>query len=204
MHDSFTYIDSTHQYFIDGVEVPSVTTVLKSAGIIDDRFYTEAGRERGTAVHLACQLLDEDDLDWDSVTEEISGYVKAYQAFKKDSGFKPLKIEEAVYSRSYQYAGRFDRLGEIDGNLVLMDIKTGSIPKWVELQLAGYETALLSMKSAEEINKNPVLLLQALQLRENGSYKLKQASSMSLAERQEVFLSAVRLYHWKKNNGVKV
>ena len=197
MSEALPYIEATHQYFIDGVEVPSVTTVLKSAGIIDDRFYTEAGRERGTAVHLACQLLDEDDLDWDSVGEEISGYLKAYQAFKKDSGFKPLKIEEGVYNRSYQYAGRYDRLGEIDGKIVLMDIKTGAIPKWVALQLTGYEIAI-----NESIHTNPVQELFALQLRENGSYTLKAVESGR--EKQEVFLSAVRLYHWKKNNGVKV
>jgi hypothetical protein len=170
MSDGFAYSEPTHQYFIDGVEVPSVTTILKSAGIIDDRFYTEAGRERGTAVHLACQLLDEDDLDFDSVAEEISGYLKAYQAFKKDSGFKPLKIEEGVYNRVYQYAGRYDRLGEIDGKIVLMDIKTGAIPKWVELQLLGYETAIVDMGRAFQNFVNPVEELFALQLRENGAY----------------------------------
>jgi hypothetical protein len=162
----------------------------------------QAGRERGTAVHLACQLLDEDDLDFDSVAEEISGYLKAYQAFKKDSGFKPLKIEEGVYNRVYQYAGRYDRLGEIDGKIVLMDIKTGAIPKWVELQLLGYETAIVDMGRAFQNFVNPVEELFALQLRENGAYTLKAIEGGR--EKQEVFLSAVRLYHWKKNNGVKV
>lgn len=202
MSDGFTYSEPTHQYFIDGVEVPSVTTILKSAGIIDDRFYTEVGRERGTAVHLACQLLDEDDLDFDSVAEEISGYLKAYQSFKKDSGFVPLKIEEGVYNRVYQYAGRYDRLGEIDGKIVLMDIKTGAIPKWVELQLIGYETAIVDMGRVFQNFVNPVEELFALQLRENGAYTLKAIEGGR--EKQEVFLSAVRLYHWKKNNGVKV
>jgi hypothetical protein len=54
----------THTYTPN---LPSVTTILKSVGLIDASFYTIEGRERGSAVHLACEYFDQGDLDEDTL-----------------------------------------------------------------------------------------------------------------------------------------
>ena len=86
--------EERHEYAIDGVLRPSVTQTLKDAGLTYDQWYTEEARLRGKAVHAACQLLDEDDLDWDSVLPEYRGYVTAWERFKRDSGFQITRDPE--------------------------------------------------------------------------------------------------------------
>ena len=54
--------EAAHVYTVAGVERPSVTQILKDAGLIDTTWYTDEARQRGRAVHLAAQFLDEDDL----------------------------------------------------------------------------------------------------------------------------------------------
>ena len=36
----------THQYFVEGVEYPSVTSMLKDAGLVDDRWFTDPVQEK--------------------------------------------------------------------------------------------------------------------------------------------------------------
>ena len=45
----------THTYTPN---LPSVTEILRSVGLIDATWYTEEARQRGTAVHLACEYWD--------------------------------------------------------------------------------------------------------------------------------------------------
>lgn len=53
------YDDAAHAYYSDGVQLASVTHLLKAAGKIPDlRWYTEGGRERGKAVHAICAATD--------------------------------------------------------------------------------------------------------------------------------------------------
>lgn len=182
----------THKYFIQDVCVPSVTQVLKECGIIDDRFYTEEARERGKAVHLATQLLDEDDLDWDSLDPSLEGYVRAYERFKTESGFVPVLIEERVYNPVSMYAGTLDRTGYFSNikNKTLIDIKSGAPEPWAAIQTAAYEHCLLQRFSRH-----------ALQLKPDGTYRL----SPQYRDPNDIklFLSALSIVHWKRNHGGK-
>src|SRR6185369_17788774 len=93
----------THEYFLGDRLVPSVTQVLKTAGFINDQSYSEEGSNRGAAVHKACEYLDRDELDWDSLHSTIRPYVKAYRRFKDQTGFLPELIEHQVYNEQYFY-----------------------------------------------------------------------------------------------------
>ena len=75
--------ESAHVYTVARVQRPSVTQILKDAGLIDTTWYTDEARERGRAVHLATQFLDEDDLDWDTVLPQYGGYLAAWERFKR-------------------------------------------------------------------------------------------------------------------------
>lgn len=178
---SLTFDEQSHIYRINGVEIPSVTQILKNAGIIDSTFYTEESRLRGTAVHLATQYLDEGNLDWSSLDETLIPYVQAYKKFKDESGFSPDLIEERIYRKAthdrpicLDYAGTLDRAGTFvildhDSDYGIVDIKTGSVPEWAGIQLAAYALGLLP--------KTPRRF--ALLLKKNGKYKLQEFKDSS-------------------------
>ena len=172
----------THQYRVDGEKVLSVTQVLNVCGLIDDTWYTEEGGQRGQAIHLATQLYDEDDLDWESVSPEISSYLDAYRKFRQEVSFEPDLIEHPLYSPTYRYAGTPDRTGIMNGENVIFEIKSGQKAKWHQLQTAGY--ALLIDHNVERY---------VVYLSGNGSYRLDQHRNSS---DMNVFLSALTIAYW--------
>jgi hypothetical protein len=110
--------EAAHLYTVAGVERPSVTQILKDAGLIDTTWYTDEARERGRAVHFATQFLDEDDLDWDTVLPQYRGYVAAWERFKAESHFiisrdsdGKLLIEYLLFQPVSGYCGMLDRVG---------------------------------------------------------------------------------------------
>lgn len=194
-----TFDETTHKYFLDGVEIPSVTQVLKHAGIIDERFYKEGGANRGAAVHLATQFLDEGDLDLGSLDIEIVPYVEAYAKFLQESEFTPLKIEAKGFCNiKSEYAGTLDRYGYFKNKpnqTVVIDIKTGTIPKWAGLQLAAYS----SIHGHQGDDR------YALLLRGTGTYKLTKFDDCKdydvFQEAVEFFYSSRVIQEWKEKNG---
>lgn len=183
-----TFDPITHTFRINGVPVPSVTQALKGVGIIDDRWYTEEARERGIAVHSACQYLDEECLDWETVSPEILPYVEAYQKFKDESGFVPAMIEEPVFNQVYFYGGILDRTGLLNGKPILLDLKSGDPEPWADLQTAGYLGCLVLPHHRYTLRLFP-----------EGRYKLSD-------ERKDpndlrLFLNTVGIAHWKRNKG---
>jgi len=182
-----------HEYCVGGVVMPSVTQILQAEGFINYDGIPEAIREfamaRGTAVHEACEYWDQDDLNIDDLDEELEGYLEAWKSFKKDRRFSPTEIEKPVYQEDYRYAGKLDRLGTLDGDKAVVDIKTGKVQKWTGLQLAAYEYA--------ETGFFGKLRRIAVELRSDGTY---QPTEFEDDGDHGVFLSAVTLYHWKERN----
>lgn len=185
----FTFNDETHTYFWNGVPVPSVTQILQAEGYIDDRYYNEAARIRGTYVHVACQYLDEGGLDTENLDPIIIPYLSAYERFKQEARFVPELIEVQRYSETYRFAGTFDRIGELDGREVLIDLKTGAKDDWHGLQLAAYTTLI-----------DQELPRYTLELRADGDYRLHAFRDPT--DRQ-VFLSALTGFYWKQSHGGK-
>ena len=139
--------ERAHRYTLDGVQLPSVTTVLQHAGLVDYGFLNAEDRarclERGRAVHVATEQDDAGELAEASVPPEIRGYLEAWRAFRWDYEFLPRLIEHRVCHRQYRYAGTLDRVGRVrDGTEVILDIKTGAAPDCVRLQLAAYNACL--------------------------------------------------------------
>ena len=150
----FTFDSDSHRYELNGKELPSVTQVLREAGLIDEQWYNDFSRDRGSVVHLATEFLDDDQLDEDSVDERIKPYLDAYRQFKIDSGFEPLPIVDQVtgceviseahrFQPKYGYAGTIDRIGMLkSGRKAVIDIKTGAAHATHRLQLAAYQALL--------------------------------------------------------------
>lgn len=147
--------EKAHKYFVGGIELPSVTQILRfmnaDVALNADRYMRDAAAERGRRIHEACMLYD---YEGDSITvdSDIAPYVKAYDAFCKT--YKPdwVFIERPVaglvqtYSNGVlEYAGTLDRYGWIDGEACVVDIKTGTSgnSRYYRAQECAYSKALL-------------------------------------------------------------
>lgn len=164
------FYDEGHVYELDGKPIPSVSEILRymSREVYGDieRYLLEQAAERGTAVHLATQQLDESgecaiECRWE-------GYLQAYAQFRRQHRVEWRYIEKPLAHRRLWYAGTIDRVGLLDGEMTVLDIKTNRTVKkpLVKAQLNGYR--LLCMA-----NRLPrVLRLCCLQLQETGRYRL--------------------------------
>ena len=181
-----------HAYFLDGKQLPSVTQLLKLVVSFDNipEDVLEHKRQIGVAVHKACELLDEDDLDEDSLSPSLIKYVDAYKLFKRQNKVEILLNEQKMCHKTLGYAGTVDRVGIInnDSKRTIIDLKTSaSLSDWVGLQLAGYSMAL-SSHTGEQYKRC------ALQLRPDGTYRYREyIDPMDLP----VFHSLLNVCKWR-------
>lgn len=180
------FIAAEHRYLLNGErELPSVTKILKDQGLIDDQWFTEQARLRGDYVHLACRMLDDEELAIDSLDPGIAGYVAAYQKFLTLTTPDWIYVEHRVFDPVLGYAGTLDRAGLLQGEKVLLDIKSGGLYPSVGPQTAAYRRCLPEPHTWKRT---------ALQLSGDGSFTLHPLTDRG---DEEVFLSALRLAQWK-------
>jgi hypothetical protein len=188
-------LNEHHEYTVNGIPRPSVTSVLKVAGLINDDWYTEASRRRGSAVHAACHYLDEDDLpeSW-LETSPHAGYVRAWQKFKSETHFTPSLIEHRIFHSKLGYCGTLDRTGAFqpppfEPN-VLLDIKTGASARWHRIQLAAYAACFSNPGSFRRMT---------IYVREDGTYSIVEYHPRDYQEALNVFHAGLVIYGEKTN-----
>jgi hypothetical protein len=185
----FRFDADTHTYWLGSTRLPGCTSILKECGVIDDRYYTEASRLRGQAVHAACHYLGEGDLDWSSVSPKILGYVHAYERFMVEQNFHPRENEVPKYHKIYLYGVTPDSIGLLGTEEAIVERKTGPMPEWAALQ-----TAAQAMAHDPDNWRRYSRL--GLELHEDGTYKLERFISPLDGN---VFLSMVAVTNWKWN-----
>jgi len=121
-----------------GTKLPHVTTILRSAGLIDTAWFTDEAREKGSALHAATAFLDEGDLDWSTVDDRIVSRLHQYQRFKEEVQPQILSIEERVKNVTLRYVGRLDRRVIIAGRVGVLEIKGPGRVAWHAVQLSMY------------------------------------------------------------------
>ena len=85
----------------------------------------KAASVRGTDIHnLAVKLQAGEEVD---VPEPLLGHVDAYLAFTKEWQPQEYLVEVVVLNRRYRYMGTLDLVAELDGQLWLLDWKTGAV-----------------------------------------------------------------------------
>jgi predicted RecB family nuclease len=151
-----------HQYKIDGVVVRSVTTVLSVKYPIPIFLQRQESFQRdtkfGTNVH---SITEQDDLGIERQPEEFPfEYQSAdmWQEFVHDNDIEILRTEMILGSRSFMFAGTADRIIRMNGQNLLVDIKTSKIDTRAKLQLAGY--AILCRENGIEIHGAAVASLR--------------------------------------------
>ena len=187
----------SHTYTREGVVVPHVTGILAP---LESWFgvpasVLEYASDRGRAVHLATQLLDEGDLDEDSIDPVIAPYLDAYRQFIADAAPEWHGIEEKVYHEQHGYAGMLDRRGVLRGLKAspeaVIDIKAvAQVSPATGVQTAAYSEAAPKTKKKRR--------RFALQLKPNGTYKLHEFAEPS---DWPVFCSLNIVHQWRLRHG---
>lgn len=200
-----------HAYTLNGFPIPSVTRVLAPLNEFST-FIREgtlaAAAKRGTDVHFATEMHDQDILEdlslrdrpampepeplWkpdDSPT--VAPYMMAWRRFLADTGYSVHAIEDRIFSRRYRFAGTLDRLGVLNGHRCVIDIKTTSeIGPQVGIQLAAYQAAVNEVRPSEDHYRRRF----AVQLRRDASYRLHEFHDPA---DWTVFLALLTLYNWR-------
>lgn len=142
---SLRFEAAEHEYYLDGVLIPSVTQMLLATGHIKPRYYSDDGRERGAAVHRLTAAYDRGTLDLDAVKDH-RGYVLAYVEAMRQIRPVWAQIEEMAVHPGYPFAGTPDRVGQVFGVWTIPEIKTGGREKWHAIQTA-LQAILISVSS---------------------------------------------------------
>jgi len=117
---------------------PRVTEILRAAGLVDDRWWTEEARDLGTKVHKAAHYLAEGTLDWDTVDPRVASRLASYQIFLDEMKPEILAIEETVTNELYRYIGHLDIRLRLHGREGVLDIKPPGKYPWHPIQLSLY------------------------------------------------------------------
>lgn len=170
--------------------LPHVTQILKDAGLVDCSWFTDYMRQRGTALHLACELYDKDDLDLSTLDPEIEAPFRGYLKFLEEVDPEILGIEKHVtYPGIYQ--GTLDRR-VIMGVLAregILDLKGQPSPV-DRLQLAGY--AMTFPRPMRRWN----LYLRV----KEGDYKLVEHRDRQIDDKD--FMACVRIAAFRRAHGM--
>lgn len=193
----FRFEPASHTYTVGGVPIESVTTLLSPmedlSGIPPAILARKAAI--GTAVHFATELDDQNNLDESSLHEEILGYVEGWRKFKRDHRFEVESVEQNLYHPKLWYAGTIDRVGRVDGDRFVIDIKTRlEIPAVVGIQLAAYNELL---RGNGVVDRRKKLGNMAVQLTKDGNY---QIHPFSHDEHYPAWLSLLTLRNWRKTH----
>jgi len=181
-----------HRYLVDGVEYPSVTQILEGAGLIETSFFTEDAAIRGEHVHFATQLVDEDDLDYDTLIEQYKPYVRAYERFCSETDYQVISTEKRLYEPVYGFCGTYDRLAWIQKQCAVVDFKTGAYQAWWPLQAEAYRRMAI-------VNGHDVPARFSLELKSDGTYRLH--GPYTDLDDWLTFIGALNVYRWKVKHG---
>ncbi len=139
----FRLDEERHKAFLGEREIIRATSVFTALGLVDPTWFTQEGRERGIALHEGVYAWHQ------GVQQQLPSALKPYWVgflrFIEDTDFAIWRAEEPVYDNTpgYEYGGRYDLVGRLGTKWAsdyddLVDIKTGSCPKTVKWQTAGY------------------------------------------------------------------
>ena len=154
------YIEETHQYLYNGILIPSVSGILHKYLFKDKykdvpEYILKAKAEYGSQLHEAIEILEKDAILIDKLNEQQSLSIKQYLDIKKGNNLEVIKQEEMVCYKGI-YAGRFDMIANINGELSLVDIKTTAK---LDLEYLSWQLSLYELAYGKRFKKFYVLWL---------------------------------------------
>lgn len=195
----------------DGKIVPGVTTplyVLAKPALIhwawklgiqgeDYKKYTDKMADIGTLAHylIMCHLTkkepDTSEYSKDDI-DKAENCVLSFYEWEKNHPVEPILVEEPLVSEEYQYGGTIDLLAKINGDLVLIDFKTGkAIYSDMLYQVAAYKH--LVIEAGYKLKKSMILRIGR---DESEGFDDKEMSDLSV--QWEIFKACLNIYNLKK------
>jgi hypothetical protein len=184
---------ASHTYTVGGRRLPSVTEVLS---ILDEfegipKRVLENARDRGARLHRAIDLFNRDDLDMDSLDDEIRPLVLAWAQFLKDTGAVVIASEQPVFHPQHRYAGTPDVVLAWKNGIAVPDIKaTWAVPRSVGAQTAAYAEAIWASSGSR--GRRPTRYCIHMK---NGAYNLVPRDDPA---DWSLFLSALNIHRFKE------
>jgi len=182
-------------YEIDGLSLPSVTTILKihnnpalnrwasNLGTELSEQYKEETAEIGKQIHSYVAGLIKGipigKLEWMQLSDEIKNGIRAYERFRLQVKFEGMETEKMVYSVKYKFAGTLDAIGKIGKDKILIDFKTGErfypsmFAQVVAYYKAHYEMKHIRIKELLVVNLNRntgVPITHSLKIKDSQKY----------------------------------
>ncbi len=169
--------------------LPRILLEAKTAHV---RKKEEAG-QKGTDVHAEVEIIVADVIKRNNgvIAEGLRHHNPQVQDFinwATDYKVKFLESEKTLYSKSLFLGGIVDLVCEIDGEIYIADIKTGSgiYPEHFA-QMAGYELMLKEMGFDRPVKGHIVL-----NLKKDGTFQEKR--SISVEDAKDFFVACVQVY----------
>ena len=137
--NELSFEESTHTYKLDGVEIPSVTTIMKPLSqslykTVDEAVLNKAA-ERGTIIHNAIENFIK--FGFSDCPHEYITYFHAFLQWCKDYSVEIIQSEFKTYHKLMKYAGTIDLICKIGGEKFIVDYKTSAS---VNRMLTGVQT----------------------------------------------------------------
>lgn len=164
--------EPSHTYTFGAKRLPSVTEIVRFA--YPDAFAAIPEKDkafyfaRGSGVHKLTEDVENGIDGQFTYDPEVELYREGHARFLRETGFKALPggIEVRVKNLELGYAGTVDRIGTIQGNVVLLDYKTSSVKDApTSLQLALYLLAIPGYKFSE-------VARHGVAIQKGGKYKM--------------------------------
>lgn len=191
-----TFEERRHVYKLNGVEIPSVTTIMEPFSekvyvTVNDAVLRRAGA-RGTAVHNAIENYIKFGIE--DIAPEYARYFDAFLQWYKDHKVVPYGTEVRLYHKALLYAGTADLLASVDDEDTLIDFKTTSAMSEMlcGLQLEAYKRAYESHEGAGKLSKKAILHLS-----KDGRYEMFHFNSND-TEYWKVFTALLTVRNYKQ------
>lgn len=199
------FTENGHKYTINDRPALSISKIFESCGLADyskiPKLKLERSQKFGSAVHKACELFIKGDLDQSKLDRALYAYLGAFRAFLAESGFKVLYSEKKIGVPILQVACRIDMVGELNNNIVIVEIKTPvEVRAVAEIQTAA-QKYLWNHKENEDQNLPKIKDRYILQLKDDGKYRLKPCTGRL---DENVFLACCSVCAWKLQNGIEL
>lgn len=198
-------------------KLPSITAEdIATAKKESDRLKNE-GASTGTETHAMVENYLKGKVTDDAHTPEATNAYKAFVDWFETATPVVINVEEVIYSPTLNYCGTYDCMLEIDGKVVLCDLKTTKASRGAPqgvysenfLQLGAYAAAHEEQRLAEgkasELRKIEDLMV--ISARKDGELDIVTASEMGLGVKicGDTFKKVVEIYtllaEVKKNLG---
>lgn len=164
---------------------------------IDWRKFRDDKADIGTLAHylIMCHLTDEkpDTSDYSKNQIDLAeNCILSYFEWEKTHPIKPILTETPLVSESHQFGGTCDIYAELNGQKVLIDIKTGKgIYDEYAYQVAAYKILL----NEAEYNVDYAMILN---VGRNEDEEFQTKTFMNLDIEKEIFLNCLAIYKLKK------